>query len=306
MSNRPDPFQPGFIPKSAPVGSEPDAQPKTNLGSPEPSPASEVAPTPSPSEQDSQGGLSSSETARVKSALATGGIESASAGAEYTGRSFFLNWPVWLARGYGLYSKLLVRFRTEGYPFDLGGPCIFIIWHSVEMSLLPHFGFSRGNIMVSNSKDGDILSLAVGNWGYPVIRGSSHKGAVRAVLSLKRVLTSGQNIIMAVDGPRGPRHVAKAGAFWLAAKTGRPICPVGAAVNRALVFSKSWSKSRLPLPFSRVAASFGDLLWVDKGALAMDSEAQSDFLTKAMDGAMEAAVRLLKTWPDNCKVSGKG
>ncbi|MDR2443537.1 MAG: DUF374 domain-containing protein [Deltaproteobacteria bacterium] len=222
------------------------------------------------------------------------------------GRHFLFNWPTWLARGYGLYSKYLVGFRFEGYPFDLKGPCIFITWHSEEMSLLPRFGFSKGNIIVSNSKDGDILSQAVHHWGYPVIRGSSSKGAVKAILSLKRTLASGENIIMAVDGPRGPRHLAKAGAYWLAAKTGRPICPLGGAVSRALVFSKSWSKSRLPLPFSRLAASFGDLIWLDRKDLALDPEKQCEFLTKAMNQSMEAAEILLKTWPKNCSNSGQG
>jgi lysophospholipid acyltransferase (LPLAT)-like uncharacterized protein len=198
-----------------------------------------------------------------------------------------------------------VGFRFEGYPYDLEGPCIFTVWHSEEISLLPRFGFTRGAIMISNSKDGDILTSVVRGWGYPVIRGSSSKGAVRALMALKRTLESGGNIIMAVDGPRGPRHQAKPGAFWLAAKTGRPICPLGAAVSRAHVFERSWSKSRLPLPFSKVAASFGELIWLGKKDLELDAQARQAFLTEAMSRAMAAAERLLKTWPGTCSDCGK-
>ena len=220
-------------------------------------------------------------------------------------RRFFLNWPRLAASFYTLYSKL-VGLRYEGYPFDLEGPCIFIIWHSEELSLLPKFGeITKGTIIISNSKDGDILSGVVARWGYPVIRGSSSKGAVRAVLALKRTLEAGNNIILAVDGPRGPRHEAKNGAFWLAAKTGRPICPVGSAISRAHVFRKSWSRSRLPLPFSKVAVSFGDLVWLGKKDLELDSDSQRAFLTSAMGKAMEDAERLLKNWPGNCSNCGK-
>jgi lysophospholipid acyltransferase (LPLAT)-like uncharacterized protein len=223
---------------------------------------------------------------------------------ERTPSRFFFNWPAWLARFYGLYSKL-VGFRFEGYPFDLEGPCIFTVWHSEEVSLLPRFGFSKGAIIISNSKDGDILTGVVSRWGYQVIRGSSSKGAVRAVLSLKKALEDGQNVIMAVDGPRGPRHEAKPGAYYLAAKTGRPICPLGGAVSRAHVFERSWSKSRLPLPFSRVAASFGDLIWLEKSDLAVPQDEQRAFLTAAMDRAMVAAGRLLESWPGNCSNLGQ-
>jgi lysophospholipid acyltransferase (LPLAT)-like uncharacterized protein len=219
-------------------------------------------------------------------------------------RRFFLDWPSWAARLYGWYARRCLGLRFEGYPGDLEGPCIFITWHSEELSLLPRFGFIRGAIIISDSKDGDILSAVVSRWGYPVIRGSSSRGAVRAVMSLKKALAAGQSVIMAVDGPRGPLHRAKAGAYWLAAKTGRPICPVGAAVSRCHVFRKSWSQSRLPLPFSRIACHFGRLIWLREADLSLDSGGREDFLTAAMDRSMEAAGRLLKSWPGNCSNQG--
>ncbi|MDR1546341.1 MAG: DUF374 domain-containing protein [Deltaproteobacteria bacterium] len=216
--------------------------------------------------------------------------------AEPPARRFFANWPVWLARLFSLYCRL-VPFRQKGYPFDEDGPCIFIVWHGDELSLLPRFGFSRGNIMVSRSKDGDMLAAVVGHWGYPVSRGSSHRGAVAAILALKRALAAGQNIILAVDGPRGPRREAKAGAFWLAAKTGRPVYPLSAAISRAYVFSKSWSHSRLPLPFARVAACFGTPLRPGPADLALTPQEQGARLDAAMAQAEAAAQELLRSWP---------
>jgi lysophospholipid acyltransferase (LPLAT)-like uncharacterized protein len=123
------------------------------------------------------------------------------------------------------------------------------------------------------------------------------------LLSLKRTLLNGNSIVLAVDGPRGPRHLAKAGAFWLAGKTGVPIYPLGGAISRAFVFKKSWSKSRLPLPFSRVAACFGQPLWVTKDDLEKDNDQQCAILTEVIEKSMEKAAELLKSWPKNCTTS---
>ncbi|MDR1487382.1 MAG: lysophospholipid acyltransferase family protein [Deltaproteobacteria bacterium] len=221
-------------------------------------------------------------------------------GAKYR---FFLNWPVILAWLIKLYY-FFMRLRSRGYPFNEKGPVIFITWHSEEITILPYYGFSKAVVMASRSKDGEILARVVQKWGYGVTRGSSSRGAVAALLALKRALLNGQNVVLAVDGPRGPRHLAKSGAFWLAAKTGAPIYPVAAASSRSLVFKKSWSKSRLPLPFSKIAVHFEPPLKLDKQDLASaDKDRQCAELTSAMENAVKGAADLLKIWPKNCKTS---
>jgi lysophospholipid acyltransferase (LPLAT)-like uncharacterized protein len=194
----------------------------------------------------------------------------------------------------------LRRFRLFGYPTDLTGPAIFICWHSEEMTLLPHCGFTRGRIMISRSRDGDILASVVRRWGYLVSRGSSSRGAVAALRALRQALDQGNNLILAVDGPRGPRRVAKPGAFYLAAKTGRPIYPVGAAVSWAHVFKKSWSRSRLPLPGSKVCAVFGPPLWPSLADLSRPQAEWSAILAQALTQTTEMAENHLKNWPGPC------
>jgi lysophospholipid acyltransferase (LPLAT)-like uncharacterized protein len=214
-------------------------------------------------------------------------------------RKFFLNWPKILAALISLYYRL-VRLRSFGYPEDRALPVIFSVWHSEEITLLPRFGCTRGNIMISRSKDGDILSEVVKTWNYRVSRGSTNKGAVAALLSLKRALEGGENIILAADGPKGPYHQAKPGAFYLAAKTGRPIYPVGVAVNRAYIFKKSWSLSRLPLPFSKVVAVFGPPFCLEKGDLSLSSSEQTKRLNEVMEAAKLEAEEKLKNRNFSC------
>jgi lysophospholipid acyltransferase (LPLAT)-like uncharacterized protein len=212
---------------------------------------------------------------------------------------FCLGWPRLLARLVNYYSRLY-RFRCYGYPPALTEPAIFICWHSEETTLLPNCGFTNGHIMISRSRDGDILASVVRRWGYLVSRGSSSRGAVAALRSMRSAIDRGDNLILAVDGPRGPRRVAKPGAYYLAAKTGRPIYPVGAAVSWAYVFKKSWSRSRIPLPGAKVAAVFGEPLRPTLEDLKRPAVEQGLVLAQLLATATERAENYLKTWPPSC------
>jgi lysophospholipid acyltransferase (LPLAT)-like uncharacterized protein len=91
--------------------------------------------------------------------------------------------------------------------------------------------------------------------------------------------------------------VAKPGAFYLAAKTGRPIYPVGAAVSFAHVFKKSWSHSRLPWPGAKVAAVFGEPIRPTLEDLAKPVAEWVKALTDGLTLATNQAEDYLKNWP---------
>ena len=68
---------------------------------------------------------------------------------------------------------------------------------------------------------------------------------------------SGLCACVTVDGPRGPRHIAKEGALFLAARANAPIVPIRLFMNRRKCFA-SWDKFQLPYPFSKVTMVCGD------------------------------------------------
>ncbi|MDR2339788.1 MAG: lysophospholipid acyltransferase family protein [Deltaproteobacteria bacterium] len=215
-------------------------------------------------------------------------------------KPFFLAWPRILAFLINLYYKT-VRFRFFGNLLHPEGkPMIYVCWHSEEVTMLPRCGFTGGNVMVSKSRDGDILATVISRWGYKVSRGSSSKGAVAALKSLRAALEAGDSIILAVDGPRGPRRKAKAGAFHLSERLGVPICPVGVAVSRAHVFRKSWSLSRVPLPFSRVCAVFGDLFQAGPETRKLERGEKESRLAGLLEAATQEAEAKLKNWSASC------
>lgn len=143
------------------------------------------------------------------------------------------------------------------------GGCLYAHWHGDELALIGPFSNQSMAVLVSKSRDGEMLNRLLGWWGYVVVRGSSSRGGVEGLKGLvDEVRMRGRIASLAVDGPRGPRGVVKAGILKLAQVTGRPIVPGVAVCRRAFVFEKSWNKAFVPWPFSRVRVQYGAPLFV--------------------------------------------
>ncbi len=111
--------------------------------------------------------------------------------------------------------------------------------------------------LVSLSKDGAILASVLEQWGFALIRGSSHIGGKEALQSMVDAAVRGSSLCVTPDGPKGPRHCMKPGALLTAVRAGIPLVIVGIAVKKKKIFTRSWDKFEVPLPFSRVC------LWYD-------------------------------------------
>jgi lysophospholipid acyltransferase (LPLAT)-like uncharacterized protein len=166
-------------------------------------------------------------------------------------------WPVWAAITLRFISRL-VRTKAIGVEQTTKGPCGIAHWHGDELALIPRFGHIGPTILVSHSKDGSIMAKGATALGYEVTRGSSTRGAVGGLLALIKAVRSGHAVVLAVDGPQGPRGVCKPGIVRVVQKSGVPLFPVGVAGSNRFVFKKSWNRTYLPLPFSR------QVVWVDK------------------------------------------
>ncbi len=140
-----------------------------------------------------------------------------------------------------------------------GKNLIYACFHQDDLSLLPYFADKNICILISNSKDGQILASAVEHMGYQTVRGSSHRGGVAGLLAgMKRVI-DGQKMTIAVDGPKGPIYKVKEGITAVSDKAKRPIVPVRAKVSKKFVFKKSWNKATLPFPLSRIDVQIGKI-----------------------------------------------
>ncbi|MEP6468100.1 MAG: DUF374 domain-containing protein, partial [Parafilimonas sp.] len=107
--------------------------------------------------------------------------------------------------------------------------------------------------------DGEWIAGIIERFGYGTARGSTSRGAVRALVQLKRDMATGKPAAFTLDGPRGPSKVAQPGAVWLAKATGNPIIPFHIESDRHWT-ANSWDRTQIPKPWSNVAIAIGEPL----------------------------------------------
>lgn len=136
-----------------------------------------------------------------------------------------------------------------------GEPYIVALWHG---HILPGMWYFRDRgIVVATSEnfDGEWIARIIQRFGYGAARGSSSRGGARAMRALLKSIAQ-TPAAFTVDGPRGPRGVAHPGIVWLAKATGHPILPIHAAADRAWTM-RSWDRTHVPKPWSRVVVAIG-------------------------------------------------
>ncbi len=147
-----------------------------------------------------------------------------------------------------------VRFRVEGWEHweaaSRGGPPIMVFWHDRVFLATYYFRQRKIVVMTSRSFDGEYIARFIQRFGYGAARGSSSRGAVGALVEMTRLVRAGAPGGFTVDGPRGPRHVAKMGPLVLAKRTGRPVLPFTVNAER-FWRAPSWDKLQIPRPFTR-------------------------------------------------------
>jgi hypothetical protein len=144
-------------------------------------------------------------------------------------------------------------------------PYIYVVWHECALAA----GFYRGqalHALASQSFDGELISRALLRLGWMrAARGSSTRGGGTGLLEMQGFLDQGEHVLLTVDGPRGPRRVAKDGAIKLASLSGRPVVPVAFACSPELRI-KSWDRMIVPPPLARGVFWFGEELHFQKTA----------------------------------------
>lgn len=134
-----------------------------------------------------------------------------------------------------------------------GRGLIYTFWHR-EICAATWFWRKRGIVvMTSQNFDGEYIARIIRMHGYGAARGSSSRGAGRALVEMIQSLRQGRNAALTIDGPRGPRFIAKQGSVILAKATGAAILCFHIAPRRAYVFRRSWDMLQIPYPFSKIA-----------------------------------------------------
>lgn len=178
------------------------------------------------------------------------------------------------------------RFRVEGWEHweeaERGGAPILAFWH--EQIFLTTYFFRRRRIVVMTSRsfDGEYIARFIQRFGYGAARGSSTRGGAGALVEMARLVRRGFPAGFTIDGPRGPRRVAKMGAVLLAKKTGRPVLPFAVCAEKFWTV-RSWDRLHIPRPFTRVAVRLAAPIHVARDAGDEALVAARDELQRALE-----------------------
>lgn len=171
-----------------------------------------------------------------------------------------------------------------------GRPVMLAIWHE-ELFALTGYGTTvlpgRFATVVSDSRDGELIAQVLVRIGFVTARGSSTRGGLKALNQLRQHMLDGRIGVITVDGPRGPRQVAKDGAVYLAQKANAKLFPVRCRPSSAFVFKRSWDHFQLPRPFCTCDVHIGAPLEFAPGKMsAEDLHAGSQRLGQALHDAL--------------------
>jgi len=130
-------------------------------------------------------------------------------------------------------------------------PGIFVFWHRCVLPAMWIFRRRNLAVVTSQSRDGEYIARVISRMGYVPVRGSSSRGGSRAMIELRRFVSENRGVAFTIDGPRGPRYVAKRGPVVLARVSGVPIVAFYVAADRAWVLN-TWDRFVIPKPFARL------------------------------------------------------
>jgi lysophospholipid acyltransferase (LPLAT)-like uncharacterized protein len=173
-----------------------------------------------------------------------------------------------LVRAYSWTFRLHVENEKPWLDYLQGGGRVLLCgWHQQFFAAIRHFktyASYRPALMISQSKDGDIIASIAEKSGWHTVRGSSSRDGGRALKEMIGQLQLTGLAAHIVDGPKGPAGIIKAGAVSLARTAGAVVVPLYTTADRAWYFN-SWDRFMFPKPFAKVNIRFGEMLDLSTG-----------------------------------------
>ncbi len=163
-----------------------------------------------------------------------------------------------------------IRWQSDGdchleEIYQSGNRAIFTFWHG-RIFPATYYWRNRGIVvMTSMNRDGEAIAQCIQRFGYAAARGSSSRGGFRALAEMAREIRQGRDTAFTIDGPRGPRYIAKQGPVLLALKTGAAIFCFHISMKHKIQLN-SWDQFQIPLPFTEALILKAAPIWVPPDA----------------------------------------
>jgi lysophospholipid acyltransferase (LPLAT)-like uncharacterized protein len=141
-------------------------------------------------------------------------------------------------------------------------PIVFALWHGDMLPLLYHHRNEGVTVLISEHRDGELIARTAESLGFRTLRGSSSRGASRALVGLARELEAGHDVAITPDGPRGPARSFAPGALIAAQRANAPVIAVGMCAASAWHL-RTWDRFKIPRPFSRIRIAYSAPVMLD-------------------------------------------
>jgi lysophospholipid acyltransferase (LPLAT)-like uncharacterized protein len=187
-----------------------------------------------------------------------------------------------------------LRFETLGLrecteTLARGDRLISAFWHRC---IIPSTWYWRNRgivVMNTTNFDGQWTRRVIEHFGFGTAQGSSTRGGLRGLAVMARRLEDGFNVAFTIDGPRGPRYVAKPGPVMLARRTGRAIFVFHIGLESAYTLKNAWDLMQIPHLFSRAVLVAAPLIHVSPEANAEELEARHAEMQKSLERVRDIA-----------------
>jgi lysophospholipid acyltransferase (LPLAT)-like uncharacterized protein len=198
----------------------------------------------------------------------------------------------WLLSAIGAGYVLLVRWssRIDRPPPPPGGPFIIALWHG-RLAMLHQLRFGNRALvaLISNHRDGQLISKCAWHYDIRTVTGSTSRGGMVAVRQLIRLARQGHSLCITPDGPRGPRMRVNKGIIDIARLSGLPILPaaIGTSGGKEL---DTWDRFLVPSPFSRIGIRWGTPIHVARDGDPADDAVRLETALTALQRDADRAV----------------
>jgi len=187
-----------------------------------------------------------------------------------------------------------LRFEVLGWRnaenvYASGRRCIWAFWHRVIIPVV-WWRRKRGVVVMNTTAfDGQWTRKVIEWMGYGTAQGSSSRGGLRGLAIMARRIEEGKDCAFTIDGPRGPRYVAKPGPIMLARRTGAPVVVFHIGVQHGKTFEKTWDHFLLPRPFAKTVMIFAPPIEVPPDADSALLEAKHAEMQKELERVRDIA-----------------
>ena len=155
-----------------------------------------------------------------------------------------------IAYYYIAFTKATLKVRTIDLVGRFNEQSVYALWHGEQILPL--------------CLNGEIQAGVLKDFGYIAVRGSTSNRAQRALIETLRYAKKGHYVAFTVDGPKGPMHKVKSGLLLVSQRIGIRLIPISAISKNSLTFKKSWDKFKVPLPFSKTVAVYGNPIKIEQ------------------------------------------